>query len=148
MIILSGLTSNSVSGFTVTTPPSIRGFSFKLTTYYVSNSIPYAIETKTMNCQNNPGIMTTASVSASNTQVNQITVYTITFTIINRLAIGSMIDVVFPSQLVIQIASASCSISGHTCVVKSNSNVSVTLSSAVVGNTQLIITVNNVMNAN
>jgi hypothetical protein len=39
---ISSLTSTSVSGFTVTTPPSTRQVIVTLTTYQVDAGIPYA----------------------------------------------------------------------------------------------------------
>jgi len=98
--------------------------------------------------QNVAGNIISTSISLSNSEVNAITTYTILFTISNRLIVGSFINVVLPSQLNIQNASASCSMTGHTCSIISTSNITVNIVSTIVPNTALTITITNIKNAN
>lgn len=94
------------------------------------------------------GAITGASAVPTNPQVNSITTYTITFTIPHKLQATSFINVVFPNQLAIQTGTATCSMPSHTCSIKSASNISVVVSSAISANSVLTITVANVKNSN
>ena len=149
-ITLSGINSNSILGWSVTTPPSTRSFTFKYTTYAISttNSNPYAVETRSITYSCVSGVITNASANPTNSIVNTITTYTIVFTIKNRLQATSFINVIFPSQLVIQIGTATCAMPGHSCAVLSGSNITVTVASAIAASSTLTITVTGVKNSN
>ena len=149
-ITLSGITTNSILGWSVTTPPSTRSFTFKFTTYQISttNTNPYAVETRsiTYNCVS--GVIANASATPTNSLVNAVTVYTIVFTIPHKLQATSFINVQLPTQLAIQTGNATCAMTGHSCSVRSASNISVTVGSAITANSVLTITINGVKNSN
>lgn len=150
-ITIASVTTSSVGNFTVVNPPSTRPFSFTLTTYKVDTTtgLAYAIDTRTttpISCT--AGALYNVAVTPTIAEVNAITTYTIVLTIKNKLQLSSFINVVFPSQIAIQVGTASCSISSHTCTVVSSQNVSVSVLSAIAANTVLTVVVNNVKNAN
>jgi hypothetical protein len=87
-----------IFNFTVVNPPSTRPFNFKITTYYVQNSIGYAMETLSTDMfQCNPGMIINTAVTPKSIDINAITSYTITFTISHQLVQGSFIVIAFPS---------------------------------------------------
>ena len=100
-----------------------------------------------MTMQNVAGNIINTSISLLNSEVNAITNYTISFTISNKLIAGSFINVVLPSQLNIQIGSASCSMTGHTCSITTTSNITVNIVSTILSYTALTITLPNIKNA-
>ena len=93
------------------------------------------------------GALTAVSVVPESYQVNQINPYTIKFTIANALTTGSVINIVFPSDLPIETATATCTMAGHTCTISSSTNASITVNSAITASTQLTVVVNDVHNA-
>lgn len=106
------------------------------------------METKTLTLQNVAGVITAGSVLPVVTSVNSITNYPISFTIKNKLIAGSFIAIVFPVELAIQVGTASCSMTGHTCTIVSSQNVTITVASTINAGSALSVTVNKVKNAN
>lgn len=90
----SDKTSGSLllSGFTVTTPPSTRSFTFKFTSLYnATTGTLYDIDTYSKSYQNNPGAITSATATPNDTSINAIASYTVSFKITNKMVSGGFI---------------------------------------------------------
>lgn len=89
-----------------------------------------------------PSVITTYSLTVVNKSINAKTSYSLSFSTVNRLIIGSFIHIQFPSQINIQ--SSQCSF--PNCTVLNTTSFIVRLSSVVPSATNLTLQISNVSN--
>jgi len=64
-------------GFSITTPPSTRSFSFKFSTEFLELGNVYDIETVSQTYQNNAGVITSSGITVTSAIINAVTSYQI-----------------------------------------------------------------------
>jgi len=79
------------SAFTITTPPSTRSFTFKFTSLYNVSNIYYDMDTISTIFQNNPGVISSVTVTPADTSINAVTSYTLNFQLTNKMVSGGYI---------------------------------------------------------
>jgi hypothetical protein len=137
-----------ISGFTVTTPPSTRSFTFKFTSLYNSiTGTTYDIDTYSKSYQNNPGAITSATVTTNDTSINAIASYTVNFRLTNKMVSLGFIQIMFPSTLTID-PTAVCSVNVvnvSSCSVGSN-NLTISVNGSISASTSFTVIVDKVKN--
>lgn len=140
--------SVSVSQLSITTPPSTRAFTIKFTALYNVSGVYYEIDTISKTFQNNPGVISSVSVTPGDTSINVVTSYTINFKLTNKMVNGGFIHVVFPNTLTFD-PSAICSdnvFNTSTCVINSN-NLTISVNGSLPSLSSLTVIVDKVKNA-
>jgi hypothetical protein len=116
--------------FQVVAPPSSRVFTITASTFYVSGSTYYAIETKTNSYSCAAGSFSPASVTLGSYSIGASTTLTLSITLGHAVYANSYIGVTFPSNV---RASGSCSTnsSSLTCSITNSSYSNISVSATV-----------------
>lgn len=89
-----------------------------------------------------PSVITGYSLTVPNKSINAKTSYSLSFTTVNRLIIGSFIHIQFPSQINIQ--SSQCAF--PNCTILNTTSFIVKLTNVIPPSTNLTLQINNVSN--
>lgn len=93
------------------------------------------------------GTIVTRSVSAPNLFINKQSAYTVTFTTVNNLVLGSFVTIQLPAQLSAVTANGCTSnVTGATCTITSANNITLNITANVAGGTQFSVNLANVTN--
>lgn len=86
----------------------------------------------------------------ANLFVNEITTYTIAFTIVNQLISGSSIKIEFPNDIDMDIGQSVCtfSITGDLCSINTENLIIISVNSIIAPNTAVTATITKTKNAN
>lgn len=136
-VLISGLSTSNIASlslyylglFTLTNAPSSKKHTISFTTQTYSNNTFYSIDSNSVVVQATAATMTIASVSASNPIAYAIGQFSVSFTIINNLVVGSFAVLQFPSEMTI-IDSSTCTTSVGNCFFSGNT-VTVNVQNAV-----------------
>lgn len=125
--------------FNVVAPPSSRTFTITASTFYVSGSTAYPIDTKTNSYNCLAGTFSPASVVLSSYSIGASTTLTLSLTLGHAVYANSYIGVTFPSNLAV---SGSCSSNSSflTCLVTNSSYSNVSVSGTVAAQTVVVLT--------
>jgi hypothetical protein len=88
------------------------------------------------------GVIGSPSITPDIIDANTNSSYDVTFTLANNLVAGSFINIVFPTQLIVQ--DDGCALAGQSCGVVGN-NVSIGITASLPRGTTLTVTVNTVL---
>ena len=131
------------SRFNVNAPKSSRTFTITATSYYVSGTTTYGIETMTNSYSCSPGMLSPVTLTETSPYVNAATTLSLTITLANAVYSGSYIGVSFPLYLTVTVGSTCTANSSFiACAVTASNYSNLTVSGTVAAATTILITYN------
>lgn len=143
-----GSNISMLSRFNVVTPRSSRTFTITFTTFYLSGTTQYGMETRTNSYNCPTGTLSPANVIAGTTFINTNTTVTLNIALANAIYAGSYIGVTFPQYLT-AIVGSSCSTnnSNISCAVSASNYSNLSVSGTVAASSGIMITFNMITTA-
>jgi hypothetical protein len=113
-----------------------------------SSGTVYDINSDSKTFQNNAGAITSTSVIVTDTTINVVTDYKISFKVTNKLVAGGFLSIIFPATLTVDpTGSCNDNVTGtSTCTINTN-NLTLQVTSLIVAGTSFTVTVDKVKNA-